>query len=192
MENDDFENEIWLPIADYPNYQISNYGRVKSLERTIFMPNGGIKYIPEKLLTPCQSSNGYLKVNLYDNGKHKLISIHRLVANAFIPNHNNFPQINHKDENKENNHIDNLEWCNCVYNINFGTRNKKSSISQINHPKKSKQVNQYSLDGKTLIKIWQSTHEIERQLGYSHQNISNCCKGKYKSAYGSIWRFNEN
>ncbi|MBL1621260.1 endonuclease, partial [Klebsiella pneumoniae] len=88
--------------------------------------------------------NGYLYVSL---GRKKIISIHRLVAEVFIPNPNNLPQINHKDEDKTNNRVENIEWCNCKYNINDGTHNKRVSDTQINDQNKSKKVIQFTLDG---------------------------------------------
>lgn len=187
MENNNFENEIWLPITDFPNYQISNYGRVKSLERTIIMPNGGTKYIPEKILKPHQNNNGYLIVFLHNNGKQKAVSIHRIVAQLFIPNPNNLSQVNHINEEKTDNRIENLCWVSSKENCNYGTRNNKISTSMFNG-KKSKQVIQYDLQN-NLINTFPSTMEIERLFGFLHQNIVNCCNGKAKSAYGFIWRY---
>lgn len=177
MENDNFENEIWLPISDYPNYQISNYGRVKSLKYR--------KSNEEHLLKPV-NIRGYLAIDL---GKGNRKFIHRLVASAFIPNDDIFKtQINHIDENKHNNCADNLEWCDCKYNINYGLHNEKCAKSNLNHPNISKPIKQYSLDG-ILINIFPSIHEIERQLGFNPSHISECCNGKLKSSHGYIWRY---
>ena len=101
MEDIKVGEEIWKDIDDYPNYQISNYGRVKSIPR---------KRVKGKLLTPSRSNCGYLKIYLMKDRKGYLVSIHRLVAKAFIPNPNNLPEVNHIDGNKENNCVDNLEW----------------------------------------------------------------------------------
>lgn len=161
--------EIWKNIEGFEGlYQISNYGNVKSL-----------KYGKESILKPRKNKDGYLRVGLYINGKGKDYTIHRLVALYFIPNNDLFKtQINHKDENKENNNVNNLEWCDAVYNTNYGNRNKKIS----------KQVNQYDLTG-NFIRSFPSTKEIERQLGFANNNIGACCNGKRKTAYGFIWEY---
>ena len=102
-------NEIWISIDD--RYSVSNFGRIKSSYAN-----------KEKILKPFKDAGGYLKVDLRSKGKRKTMSVHRLVALAFIPNPNNLPEINHKDKNKENNYVDNLEWCTAKYNCNYGTR----------------------------------------------------------------------
>lgn len=113
--------EKWLDIKDYEGlYQISNLGKVKSLEK-----KAGFSNRKERILKQHLDKDGYVKVYLCKNNKVKFLSIHRLIAEAFIPNPNNLPQINHKDENKANNKIENLEWCTCKYNINYGTRTKR-------------------------------------------------------------------
>lgn len=112
------KTEIWKDIQKYKGrYQISNMGRVKSLARTITDELGREKPIQEKVLKP-SNNKGYLRVRL----EGKFYYIHRLVAEAFIPNPKNLPEVNHKDENKQNNCIDNLEWCSKEYNANYGTR----------------------------------------------------------------------
>lgn len=117
----DLLQEIWNDIQGYEGlYQVSNFGRVKSLERKIF--NGENYHISkEKILSPGKDKDGYFQVQLYKEKTVKMRKIHRLVAEAFIPNPNNYPQVNHKDEDKQNNRIDNLEWCDGTYNQNYGT-----------------------------------------------------------------------
>lgn len=115
------EQEIWKDIKNYEGlYKISNLGRVKSLPKY-----AGRSYRKEKILKTYLDKNGYVKVILCKNNKTRFLSIHRLLAEAFIPNPNDYPQINHKDENKQNNSLNNLEWCTCKYNINYGTRTKR-------------------------------------------------------------------
>lgn len=126
----------------------------------------------------CDNGHGYLQV--IRNGKR--YSVHRLVAECFIPNPNNYPQVNHIDEDKSNNRVENLEWCDRKYNCNYGTRNERSAKAR------SKLVNQYSLDGK-LVKVWPSVIDVERSLGYGQGNISACCLGKFKTAYKYIWKY---
>lgn len=164
--------EIWKDIDE--NYQVSNLGRVKSL-----------RYGKERILKPIKNTYGYLQVCLNS----KKYSVHRLVAKYFIPNPNNLQEINHKDENPQNNVYSNLEWCDRKYNCNYGTYKERVSTTQLNDANKSKQVNQYSKDGKTLIKTFPSTMQVQREYGYSNQHISDCCNGKLKSAYGFRWEY---
>ena len=117
--------EIWKDIQGYEGlYQISNLGRIKSLERMIITSNNITKKISEKILKPCLRKNGYYSIVLQKNNKSKYYTIHRLVAKEFIPNPNNLPQVNHKDGNKLNNNINNLEWCTNSDNTQHGYDNK--------------------------------------------------------------------
>ena len=169
--------EIWKDVVGYEGlYQVSNNGRVKSL-----------KFGKEKILKPGKLKNGYLRVNLCKNEKQKHFLVHRLVALTFITNPNNLPDVNHKDENKENNRVENLEWCDCKYNINYGTRTQRIAEKNTNG-KLSKLVLQFTLDGK-FVREFKSGMDIKRNLGYSCGNISSCCLGKRKSANGFIWKY---
>lgn len=176
LDLNNLPNEEWLLIKDYENYQVSSLGRIKSL-----------KYGKEKIRKQRKINNGYLTINLWKEGIMKSCLVHRLVANAFIPNPSNLKCVNHKDENKENNCVDNLEWCSVAYNNTYGSRLKKVSEKQINDPSKSKQVYQYSLDGE-LVAIWNSTQECKRN-GYHRGNVSNCCLGKLKTHRGFKWSY---
>lgn len=114
--------ETWKPIKNYEGlYEVSNKGQVRSLN---YKRTGEIKILKLRV-----NKYGYLQVHLSKNGKHYAKSIHRLVAQTFIPNPNNYSQVNHKDEKRDNNNVENLEWCNCKYNNNYGNRNKKISES---------------------------------------------------------------
>lgn len=118
--------EIWKDIVGYEGlYQVSNLGNVKRLKG--YKGRGKGYIVEEHFIQPSINSRGYQNVVLCKNGKTKTFSMHRLVAIAFLDNSNNLPQVNHKDENKLNNCVDNLEWCNSKYNNNYGTRNKKCS-----------------------------------------------------------------
>ena len=164
--------EIWKDIKGYEGlYQVSNLGRVKSLDYNRM----GV----ERLLVCRKNMMGYLQVVLCKDSKHKHHQVHRLVAQAFIPNPYGLPQVNHKDECKTNNVETNLEWCNAKYNCNFGTRNERRAKAQ------SKAVYQYAKDG-SLVKSYSSAREAERRTGYDNGNIVKCCNGKYKQAYGYL------
>lgn len=184
---ENLENEQWLPIDGYDGYEVSNYGRVKSLNYN--------KTKQERILKQGTTKYGYQLVMLCNGGKHKMFSVHRLVAMAFIPNPNNYPLVNHKDEVKTNNHVENLEWCTAEYNNNYGTVRERCSGE--NHPmygkfgKKhhsSKQIIQLTLSGE-VVRKWDCIADVTRELGYHNTNISACCKGRYKSAHGYKWRY---
>ena len=175
MEN----KEIWKDIEGFEGkYQISNMGRVKSLER-IDNNNHPVK---EKIMKSVKDSGGYLQVKLYKDGKYKSYLIHRLVASAFIPNPNNFFEVNHIDENKTDNRVDNLEWCDSKYNMNYGTRTKRASASC------RKTILQFTKDGK-LVRKWDSATQVERELGFHNSGICMCCKGKQKTCGGYRWKY---
>lgn len=167
--------EIWKDIEGYKGlYQVSNKGRVKSMNYR------GIGR--EGILKPVINSRGYCQVIVYVNSNrtHKLI--HRLVAEAFIPNPNNLPQVNHIDECKLNNHISNLEWCTAEQNMNHGTRNERAATGR------SKPVIQYDMNGGRVAR-YNSTAESARLTGIGQGSIYLCCTGKFKSAGGFVWRF---
>lgn len=155
--------EIFKDIKGYEGlYQVSNMGNVKSLG------NGGSNS-KEKILKPQKNYKNYLFVGLWKQGKRKFYLIHRLVAEAFINNPNNYEEVNHRDEDKTNNTIENLEWCTHFYNCNYS---------------QSKQV----LCVETGI-VYPSTIEVERQLGFANSHISSACTGRLKTAYGYTWRY---
>jgi len=165
------ENEVWKDVPDYNGkYQVSSLGRVKK---------------GDKLLTIGYGAHGYRRVNL-TKGKNELKtwSLHRLIAITFIPNPNCYPEINHKDENKNNNSVENLEWCTREYNCSYGNRNIKCADNN-----RSKQVYQYSKDY-TLVKIWDKISDAERN-GFCSPNIIACCKGKTKHHKNFIWSYEE-
>ena len=163
--------EIWKDIKDYEgHYQVSNLSRVKS-----------IKFGKERILKPVTDRHGYSIVGLWKNNKQKTYKVHRLVAEAFIPNPYNLPQVNHKDENPLNNNVNNLEWCNSKYNCNFGTRIERIS------KRRSKTVLQYDLEG-NFIREWKSTAECGRN-GFNQAHVAACCQGKLKKHKDSIWRY---
>ena len=169
------KNEEWRDVAGYEGlYQVSSEGRVKSLERK------GRK--SERILKPGVRSKGYLFVVLCAGGKSRMFSVHRLVCTAFHDNPENKLDVNHINENKTDNRIENLEWSTRKENLNHGTRNERAAKTR------SKPVAQYTLDGE-LVKIWPSTIEVQRKTGFGCGSICKSAKGKYKQAYGFRWKY---
>lgn len=180
--------EIWKDIDGYEGlYQISSYGRVRSVEREVVYKNGRKHFYKSQIIKPHITAWGYLQVGLHCEDNFKNGRIHRLVAEAFIPNPDNLPQVNHKNEDKTDNRVENLEWCTAKYNTNYGTARQRMIEKKINSTSRSKQVKQYTLDGQ-LVKSWESLHECQRN-GYNHSHVSRCCRGIYKQYKGFIWRY---
>jgi hypothetical protein len=170
--------EEWRDVVGYEGkYLVSNIGNIKSVKR-------------DKILTPKKNHDGYLRIQLWKNNKAVFVSIHRLVAESFIPNHENKPFVNHIDGTKNNNLVENLEWVTQSENVRHAWNNGFCGGS-ING-KHSKAVDQYDLNG-NYINTYPSTMEVERQLGIPHSQISNVCKKKknYNTAGGYKWQYSE-
>lgn len=161
-----------MKIEGYENYEVRPNGEVVNTKTG-------------KVLKPLKNTGGYLRVDLWKNGKKKRFYIHRLIAQAFIANPDNLPCVNHKDEDKTNNNMENLEWCTYEYNLNYGTRIERVAKANING-KRSKTVLQLMKDG-SFVRVWSSVSEVERQLHFSKSHISECCRGELQSAYGYKW-----
>ena len=160
--------EIWKDIRGYEGlYQVSDMGRVFGLTSN-------------KFVKPYLNNNGYLKIDLYKNGKCKHFYVHRLVAEAYLINLNNYPQVNHKDEIKTNNCVGNLEFCDSKYNINYGTGHERAA------DKVKKSV--FCIE---LNKVFRSITEASKETGICLQSISVCCLGKRKTAGQMHWRYAE-
>lgn len=166
--------EIWKDIKGYEGlYQVSNLGRVRSF------PRQGTRK-EETILRLTKTKKGYLSLHLCKNKEGRSFRVHRLVAEAFIPNPTNLPQINHKDENKLNNCVDNLEWCDSRYNNIYNGRMKKIAR------KIGRKVKCLETDV-----IYDSISEAARATGITYSNIAAVCQGKYKQAKGYHFRYED-
>lgn len=170
--------EVWKTIKDYEGfYEVSNWGRVKSLGRFAKGSNNSLRFIKGKLLKLARLKSGHLYVNLSKNGVHTPILVHRLVAQAFIPNPNGYTVVHHLNENPNDNRVENLIWMSDE--AHRGTHIKERC---------SKRVDQIDKVTGEVLHQWERTMDVERELGYNHQNISACCNGKRNSAYDYVWK----
>lgn len=193
--------EIWKTIENYPDYQVSNLGRIKSL-----------KFGRERVLKQAKNTQGYYFVILYQNKKQKIYRVHKLVALHFIPNPQNLPQIDHIDTNRQNNYVSNLRWVtnkeNCnnpITKIKYSKANKgknkgrvlsqetkdKMSIAHKGNPNLalSKPILQLSKSGNIILRKWDSAHQVKRELNIIQSNVCKCCNNKRKSCGGFKWMY---
>lgn len=198
--------QIWKDISGYEGkYQVSNTGRIRSLN---YKRTGKTKILKIRE----DKNDGYKRVMLFKNGKYKAYLVHRLVAQAFIPNPNSYPIINHKDENRSNNYYKNLEWCTYEYNNNYGDKNERISKSRKGkqftdeHRKnlseackgryageknpKAKPILMFTLDG-DFIRRFEWIGAANEYLGKPkyYKSINNCLRGKSKTAWGYKWKY---
>ena len=169
------DREVWLPVENFDGYHVSNYGRVLSFKR-----------LNPVILKPKIDINGYCRVCLFanDDARHHVF-VHRLVAEAFIPNPLGKPQVNHIDEDKKNNNIDNLEWVTAKENTNYGTRNKRAGETI----KKRRHVEVVQMKNGKVIKHWYSAKNAGVALQIDPSAIIKCCREKQKKAGGYEWRY---
>lgn len=158
-------------MRDIPGYEglyaVTSCGKVWSYRKQIF-------------LKPAIDKDGYLLVNLCKDKTKKMCRVHRLVAEAYLPNPSGLPQVNHKNEVKIHNFINNLEWCDAKYNANYGTKTQRAV------KKTAKKIYCVELD-----KIFLGIHAAARELGLHASNITACCAGRAKTTGGYHWRFVE-
>lgn len=184
------EEEIWKDIKGYEGlYQVSNSGRVRSLPRIRKTGSNGSTLYRGKILTPSINKRGYKYISIHTkrNSSSKKLLLHRLIAEAFIPNPYALPIINHKDENKQNNDINNLEWCDYTYNNRYGTAKARAQQTKLDNGTIRK-VCKYNLDG-TLISTYNSITEAAKDNQVLKSSISNCCVNKTIHCKNYAYRF---
>ena len=182
--------EEWRPIRGFEGlYEVSNLGRVRSLDGwrdwTTRCGNPGKRFYRGRIIIPQLKNSGYLFIMLHDHDTYRIATIHRLVAETFVPNPDNFNVVNHKDENKLNNAASNLEWCTYSYNVNYGTTIKRNRAGH-----KSKPVEQLTLDG-TVIARFEGIHEAARMTGLRRCEIGRCIKKSTSTTRGYRWRLSQ-
>ena len=185
--------EVWKNVVGYEGlYQVSNLGNVKSMERVVKRIRRGTFSVKERILKKSITGDGYYQVGLSKDGKEKNHKIHRLMAEAFFDYKNKKLVINHKDGNRLNNELSNLELCTQSHNIKeairLGTKEPPclNKIGKLHS--RSKPVIQYDKND-NFIREWENARQVERELGYLPCNIYSCCRGIYKSAYGYKWKY---
>ena len=171
---------------------ISNFGRIKSLDRTIIYKNGRVSHIKERILNPSNDKDGYNVIILCYNNNKKAYKIHRLVATHFIPNINNLKEINHKDENKQNNNVNNLEWCTRKYNVNYYVnKNKDRFNKQISSARKNIKLNkriEFYKNG-VYIKTFNSVKECSEELSIDRHRIADVILRGVKNRSGFVFKY---
>ena len=182
--------EIWKDIPGYEGlYQASNLGIIKSLKRIAKKEYNNNRIVHERIMNGTKNADGYLKVHFKNKERNidKGLFIHRLVAKAFLPNPDNLPQVNHKDGNKTNNRIDNLEWCSNLYNQQHAWKNKLHKPTM----HKGKKVKQYDMEG-NFIKEYRSISMASKKTKINISNIYRVLNKKRKMAGGYIWIYSTN
>lgn len=172
-------DEVWKDVDGLEGlYQVSSYGRIKS-----FRKSNHFFGQQEHYLKPFIKPNGYESVTLYDSEHRRYrYLVHRLVAIAFIPNPLGYDAVNHKDENKRNNHVENLEWCTSAYNNAYGTARIRQRLTR------GRKIEQLTLEGFPLA-VYNSVSIASELTGISKAGINNCCSGKSALSGGYVWRY---
>jgi len=174
-------NEVWKTVVGFPDYQVSNLGRVKSLSRYFF--NGrGMVHTKDKILKAGLDPKGYYRVSLSKDGQSYTCKVHRLVADAFVENPCNKSSVNHLDENTKNNQVANLEWVSHRENMNYGTKGQRQA------QKISRPIIQYSKTG-VFISRYKSIKAAASENGFCVGNIWYSLSKNRKYAYGYIWNY---
>jgi len=177
------EEEIWRAHPDIVGVEVSTFGNVRTLDRVISSENG-TRFLKGRVLKQHDNGNGYLQVNIRINGKRIFKLVHRLVAQIYIPNPDNLPQVNHLDCDRTNNNVENLEFCTASYNQQYREKYGISNTEVRGHPL-------FAINLDTLeVLHFRSQHETSRALGVFISSINNVLKGTQKTAHG-FWFVND-
>lgn len=173
------EVEIWKALPEVPGVEVSTFGRVRTLDKVVSSENG-TRFLKGRVLKPWDNGNGYLIVSIKVNGKFIKQRVHRLVAQTFLSNSDNLPEVNHKDNDRTNNNVDNLEWCTRLYNRQYREKYGEASGIPV-----------FAVNLSTLeVSRFESQIEASRVLGFSDGNINCVIKGRIKQTHG-FWFVND-
>ena len=168
---------MWKDIKGFEGYyQVSDDGQVRSVDRVVYQTNGHPLSYKGHIMKQTLARNGYYVVNLRNGTKPHALTVHRLVAETFIPNVNDFPTVNHIDGNKQNNHVSNLEW------VSYSDNNIHALVHSLRKPKKGVPVIQYDKDG-NFVAMYKSSVEASNSTGYNVCSISHCLNGIQEHVY---------
>lgn len=187
------KKEIWKGVEKYGNlYEVSTKGRIRSVSHySIDSLGRRTRHIGRLLKSRISNKTGYHCINICYNGARFTDNIHRLVAEAFIPNPDSLPCVNHKDETRTNNNVENLEWCTYQYNNTYGSAKAKKAKKLVDYYKdKGREVRQYTLDG-DLMRVFRSVMEASRATKVDDASVRRCCERKQKTAGKSVFRYGD-
>lgn len=185
--------EEWRPVVGFEGlYEVSDWGNVKSLPRVVECLHLGKyptkRHLKGNIMKQYLDDDGYCRVNLNIDGYGKPYGVHRLVAEAFIPNPENKPCVDHINSNRADNKVENLRWYSVLLNNSTKhARQSKSKSARLRQDNK-KQIVQITLDGK-IVKIWECGHRIKEELGFDNSSIIRVCKGQQDTSYGFKWKY---
>lgn len=177
----------WLK-SKFEFYEVSNEGLVRSVDKMVKCKGNSTRVCKGKLLKMVMDKDGYYTVCIHDNDAQFPYFVHKLVAEAFIPNPNNLPIVHHINGNNQDNRVENLEWSTVLHNNSEPIARKRKSEGAFKRKDNKKQIIQYAIDG-GLIGIYNSTMEAERNTNVDHSTIIRCCENKQKTAGGYIWKY---
>lgn len=181
--------EEWKPIQGYEGlYEVSDWGRVKGVDRIVFSKGGNVRLARGRIIKPYIDKDGYERVGLHKDGIRKIFGVHRLVAEAFLNKIEGKEIIDHIDGNPSNNNKENLRWATVAENNRTDIAKKRKSIASFKRTDNKRKIRQYSMNMEH-IRDFDSLHEIERELGFDNSSIVRVCKGKQKTSYGFKWEY---
>lgn len=175
------QKAVWKPYPDYPFIEANQFGEIRTKDRVVTYSDGRKRLVKGRVLKQLLNHHGYLTVHVSVNSKSVRLLVHRIVATCFIPNPNGYPEVNHKDNDRTNNAVNNLEWCTSQYNNdykkNFGTTSAEVLGRSV-----------IAINPETFEVLWfESQRKAARQLGTYHSSVSDVIKGRYSQTYG--WWF---